>query len=154
VVGTIAEQRPLTALDGALGDAKLFDTGRGRDKLIAMCLQIIFWQARFGSKSSLLVGIGLQLLLSGRIRDWFGSKMEASSGCEGEGSRDEPENGSAVTLRNAPSGGIRAEIHTREFLLGNSEVNAKGTSGVAHTKSRAIQLTVGRRLSKLAPERV
>jgi hypothetical protein len=132
VVGAISEQGPLAALDGALVDTKFFDAGRSRDELIAMFLQIVLWKARVGSKGSLLVGVGLQLLLSGLIRgDWFGPKMEASSGCESEASRDEQKNGStAGRSRSAPSGGIKAEIHTREFLVGGSEVNAKANSGI------------------------
>jgi hypothetical protein len=60
----ISDQRPLAALDLALVDSNFFDTGRRSCELIAMFLRCFVRTARFITKSGLLVGKSLHLLLS------------------------------------------------------------------------------------------
>jgi len=104
----------LAALDGAVVISKLFDTGGGHGKLIAMLIQFFFGKARVSSKRSLLFGVGRDLLLSRGIRgSGFGREMEASGRRESQASRDERKNGSMQgTLRHARCAGWKAGSHT------------------------------------------
>ena len=56
-------------------DPKLFDTGRGRGKLIAMFLRFFAGKARVSSNRGLLFGVSRQLLLSRRSRAGIGVEI-------------------------------------------------------------------------------